>query len=617
VSGSQRLTVQSAFGRASATVLFTPDLDQRVLVGIIEGAIGLGGRQDEIETDVLAPFEDTADGLRGEIYLKGRIKGDRLLTLRYSSDRDTEDRLFRDIQADEYYPIYGDNSERGFDAQSSSNLFVKVEKGASYMLYGDISIEPGDPAFRLGAYRNLTTGAKAHWENDKVGLTVFAARTSQQNRQVEFPGRGISGPYDIDLTDFRDGSDQLDIIVRDKVTGEILTETRLRHLTDYVLDYFRNTIVFDSPLRQFDEDGNPISARFAYQVDSDAQRYWFYGGEAQFNISERTTAGLRVIRSDGEDGTPEEHDLAAGFVRTRLGEDGDKGEIEIEIAQAANGDGSSGSAARLSYTLQAETSRFGIEASIAQDGFAPSGSSVRPGTRAVGIDYETKLNEQTDLRLSADYVADTLAGTERASVEGSIQRELSDVLDGTLGLRVEHDMEADDTSAELLVGAIWRPRDQPNVQHKLDLSLPVAGDADTTLTFGTEYAMDNGLKEKHLVLDIAKRVKRELKKKGGYEVILTRSKDKFLELEERAMIANNKSADIFVSIHINASKNRNVSGLETYILNLSTSEKNLEVAARENMVDEREMRRKRSEVDFMLASLSRQDDTFKSRELAG
>ncbi len=130
-------------------------------------------------------------------------------------------------------------------------------------------------------------------------------------------------------------------------------------------------------------------------------------------------------------------------------------------------------------------------------------------------------------------------------------------------------------------------------------------------------AMANGLKEKHLVLDIAKRVKRELEKKGRYEVILTRSTDKFLELEERAMVANNKDADIFVSIHVNASRNRNVRGLETYILNLSNEQSNLEVAARENMVTEREMRKKRSEVDFMLASLSRQTDTFESRELAG
>ena len=130
-------------------------------------------------------------------------------------------------------------------------------------------------------------------------------------------------------------------------------------------------------------------------------------------------------------------------------------------------------------------------------------------------------------------------------------------------------------------------------------------------------AMANGLKEKHLVLDIAKRVKRELEKKGGYEVILTRSTDKFLELEERAMVANNKDADIFVSIHINASRNRNVRGLETYILNLSTSEKSLEVAARENMVTEREMRKKRDELGVILASMSMNRDTRKSGVLAG
>ena len=130
-------------------------------------------------------------------------------------------------------------------------------------------------------------------------------------------------------------------------------------------------------------------------------------------------------------------------------------------------------------------------------------------------------------------------------------------------------------------------------------------------------AMANGLREKSLVLDMAKRVKRALEKKGGYEVILTRSSDKFLELEERAMVANRKNADIFVSIHVNASRNKKVGGIETYILNLSNEKKSLAVAARENMVSEREMKKKRNEVDFMLASLSRQTDTFKSRELAG
>jgi hypothetical protein len=58
-------------------------------------------------------------GLRGSLFLKGKVKGEYLLTLAYDSDRDLSARMFRDISPDEYYPVYGDSSERGWDAQST------------------------------------------------------------------------------------------------------------------------------------------------------------------------------------------------------------------------------------------------------------------------------------------------------------------------------------------------------------------------------------------------------------------------------------------------------------------------------------------------------------------
>ena len=89
------------------------------------------------------------------------------------------------------------------------------------------------------------------------------------------------------------------------------------------------------------------------------------------------------------------------------------------------------------------------------------------------------------------------------------------------------------------------------------------------------------LREKDIALDIAKRL-RDVLRKRGFEVIMTRETDVFLPLEQRAFIANSRQADIFVSIHVNAARNRRARGLETYYLNLSTSADAAEVAAREN-----------------------------------
>jgi N-acetylmuramoyl-L-alanine amidase len=82
-------------------------------------------------------------------------------------------------------------------------------------------------------------------------------------------------------------------------------------------------------------------------------------------------------------------------------------------------------------------------------------------------------------------------------------------------------------------------------------------------------AIGHGLKEKDLVLDIAKRIEKKLKGYPGVQVKLSRSSDKFLSLSERARLANNWGADYFVSVHINAGGGE---GYEDFIYNGSVSE---------------------------------------------
>jgi N-acetylmuramoyl-L-alanine amidase len=91
-----------------------------------------------------------------------------------------------------------------------------------------------------------------------------------------------------------------------------------------------------------------------------------------------------------------------------------------------------------------------------------------------------------------------------------------------------------------------------------------------------------GVHEKDVVLKVAKRLARKIRKKLGCEVILTRTTDRYLTLEERTAIANTKNADLFVSIHANAAKDRRAHGIMTFILNLATDDESIRVAAREN-----------------------------------
>jgi len=91
-----------------------------------------------------------------------------------------------------------------------------------------------------------------------------------------------------------------------------------------------------------------------------------------------------------------------------------------------------------------------------------------------------------------------------------------------------------------------------------------------------------GLKEKDVVLRLAKMAAKILQDTHGYQVSLTRTKDVFLPLEERTAMANTKKADLFLSLHLNAHPDKRVGGVETYFLNLATDADAMRVAALEN-----------------------------------
>ncbi len=97
-------------------------------------------------------------------------------------------------------------------------------------------------------------------------------------------------------------------------------------------------------------------------------------------------------------------------------------------------------------------------------------------------------------------------------------------------------------------------------------------------------AVHNGHIEKNITLALVLKVGKILEKTSGIEVIYTRKTDKFIDLVERANIANRADANIFVSIHCNANKNTVADGTETYVMGMSKNASNLEAAKRENSV---------------------------------
>jgi len=123
----------------------------------------------------------------------------------------------------------------------------------------------------------------------------------------------------------------------------------------------------------------------------------------------------------------------------------------------------------------------------------------------------------------------------------------------------------------------------------------------------------NGLLEKDVVLDVAKRLGRLLEARLGAEVIYTRQDDTFIPLETRTAIANRERADLFISIHANSSRDSDARGVETYYLNFTSSPEALEVAARENAVSEKSIH----ELQDLVKKIALKEKIDESREFAG
>ncbi len=123
-----------------------------------------------------------------------------------------------------------------------------------------------------------------------------------------------------------------------------------------------------------------------------------------------------------------------------------------------------------------------------------------------------------------------------------------------------------------------------------------------------------GLKEKDVVLRIATQVRDQVRKELGWDVVMTREDDRFIRLEDRTAIASTEEGRLFVSIHANACKARDIRGIESYVIGTTTNKDALRLAAKENNISPRQV----SDLQIILTDLKLNDPTkvIPSRQLA-
>ncbi|WP_201611726.1 DUF11 domain-containing protein [Psychrobacter submarinus] len=311
VPGKGELVIDTGSRKQVIPLQFTAQLRPLIAVGIVEGAISLKDFDGGQITDAQGAFEeelheisgndDYAASGRAAMFLKGKVRGDYLLTLAYDSDKKGE-RLFRDIEPGEYYPVYGDSSAKGFDAQSTSKLYVRVDKGRSFAMYGDLKTQiDNDEGIKLGQYNRTLTGLKAQFEDNNTRVTAFAAETSTSQRVNETRGLGISGPYPLaeDFDAVLENSETIEVITRDRNNpGLIVNRETLTRFADYEIDPISRSLFLKSPIASQDLAGNPIYLRVTVEVDEGGDDYLVGGVAVKHQLTDKVAIGGSYVNSD-------------------------------------------------------------------------------------------------------------------------------------------------------------------------------------------------------------------------------------------------------------------------------------------------------------------------------
>ena len=323
-----QLRITAGAAVAEGAVRFAPELREMVAAGLVEGVIAMRNNagssiqpvriNDGFEQDIqnwARSFDNGqgAAGARAAFFLKGKIKGDALLTMSYDSDKETQIRLFRDVLPDQFYPVYGDASIKGNDAQSASKLYVRVDKDRNYLLYGDFitsaSFTPlaqpltgasratGPMRLRdLGNYSRTVTGAQAHVENDDGYANLFTVNQNLRMAVEEYAANGTSGPFAVRNSAAVINSEKVELLTRDRNNVSlILNSVPLAPLIDYVFEPFSGRILLTRPLASRDERGNPNSLRISYEVEQGGAAFWVWGLDGQYWVTRDWAVGGAVV----------------------------------------------------------------------------------------------------------------------------------------------------------------------------------------------------------------------------------------------------------------------------------------------------------------------------------
>jgi len=332
-------------------IAYTPPLRDLIMIGL--GTITIGNKDIGGDTTFVQGYDHFKDGFyhdgRFAFFTKGRVWGGYLLTMAYDTEAEKKQRLFKDFDPDQYYPVYGDTSTLFYDAQSNDKIYFKLEKNRNYLLYGDFSTDFNET--ELSAYSRTLNGVRLNIDKSpKYKFVILGAKTDNDIVRNEQQGKGISGYYFLPNIPIVVGSEQVVIITRDRFHPEvILKQEPLTRFNDYTIDYFQGSILFKQPIPSLDENQNPVYIVTIYESRSAEESDLLTAARARIGINDhisiggtfinenRTISDYRLVGSDIEVKLPANTKILGEYAQSKnAGVEDDAYKVELTSSPFSN-----------------------------------------------------------------------------------------------------------------------------------------------------------------------------------------------------------------------------------------------------------------------------------------
>ncbi|WP_274425108.1 TonB-dependent receptor [Chelativorans sp. YIM 93263] len=303
-----------------------PD-DDWFYVGLADLTIGKRTGDDGIEAVRPGEYDEVYSKGRLAFYLKGKIKGEYLLTAAADTGEDDLDSLWRNLDKqdprrilrrldpDDYYPVYGDDSTMVEDAPTNGKFYVRLERGDSHVMWGNYKTRISGTEFLrsdralYGASATYRSQETTSFGERRTEATAYAAQPDTLPQREEFLGTGGSA-YFLKRQDIVEGSETLTVQRRDAVTGRVIERTVLTYGEDYSFDYMQGVIILRRPLHSMTGTDGPVRngaiggddlylvADYEYEPVAGEVDGYVYGGRAQHWLNDHVRVGVTGMDED-------------------------------------------------------------------------------------------------------------------------------------------------------------------------------------------------------------------------------------------------------------------------------------------------------------------------------